>query len=189
MQRHRFDAVFCQEFGHVVGTELGTREHQHLTPVVFLDDVGQQGLFLAAANRVDHLGDTLHSGVARRDLYALRVLQQRSGEVTDFIAESGREQQALLVFGNRSQHFFDIMDEAHVEHAVGFVQHQHLHLAQVQHALLHQIKQATRGGHQNIHAFFDLGDLWVHAHATKNNGRGQFQVFTVGLHRLFHLGG
>ena len=76
----------------------------------------------------------------------------------------------MLVFRNSRQHFFHIMDKAHVQHAVGFVKHQHLHLAQVQHALLKQVQQATRCGHQNIHAFFDFADLRVHANAAKNHG-------------------
>jgi hypothetical protein len=89
-------------------------------------------LFLAAAHGVDHLGDALHRGVARRDLDALRVLQQRVGQFADFVAEGGREKQALLVFGHQGQHLLHVMDEAHVEHAVGFVKHQNLHRGEVQ---------------------------------------------------------
>ena len=133
---------FVQVFGDVVGAELGAGEHQHLAPVVFLDDVRQQRFLLAATDRVNQLGDALHRGVARRDLHAVRVFQQRVGEFADLFAEGGREQQALLVFGHGGQHFFHVMDEAHVEHAVGLVEHQDLHLAQVHHALLHQVKQA-----------------------------------------------
>src|SRR6185369_7892693 len=72
VQRHRVDAVLAKEFSHVVGAELGAGEHQHLAPVVFLDDVGQQLFFLGAAHRVRDLGDALHRGVARRHLDALR---------------------------------------------------------------------------------------------------------------------
>src|SRR6185312_2564872 len=74
MQGHRLDAVLGQKLGHVVGAKLGAREDQHLAPVLFLDDVRQQRLFLAAANGVDDLGDALYRGVARRDLDALRIL-------------------------------------------------------------------------------------------------------------------
>ena len=81
------------------------------------------------------------------------------------------------------------MDEAHVQHAVCFVQHQHLHLSQIQHALLHQIQQAARRGHQNVDALFQFGDLRVHAHATEYHGGAQLQVFAINTHGLFHLGG
>ena len=187
VQGHGSDAIFFKEFGHVVGAELGPRKNQHLAPVLLVDDVGQQRLFLTAAHRMDDLGDALHRGVARGDLYALRILEQAVGKLADLVAESGREQQALLFLGHQRQHFLYIVDEAHVQHAVGFIEHQDLHLAQIQHALLRQIQQAAGGGHQNIHALLDLGDLRVHAHAAKDDGGAELQVFAVGLHRLFHL--
>ena len=151
--------------------------------------MGQQGFFLATAHRVDHLGDALHGGVAGRDLHALRVLKQVVGQVADFVAEGGREQQALFVARHQGQHFFHVMDKAHVQHAVGFVQHQDLHLAQVQHALLLQVQQAAGGGHQQVHAFFELGDLRVHAHTAKDDGAGEFQILAVGADRFLDLCG
>ena len=80
------------------------------------------------------------------------------------------------------------MDEAHVQHAVGFVEHQDLHGGQIEQALLLQVEQAAGGRHQDIHAFFDAGDLRVHAHAAKDDGGGELQVFAVVTYRLFHLG-
>ena len=91
------------------------------------------------------------------------------------------------MFRHHGQYFFHVMDEAHVQHAVGFVKHQHLHLAQIEHALLQQIQQATGCCHQDVHAFFYPADLGVHAHAAKNDGGGKLQVFAVGLHGFFHL--
>ena len=44
VQCHRLHTVLGQELGHVVGAELGAREHQHLAPVVLVDDVRQQRL-------------------------------------------------------------------------------------------------------------------------------------------------
>ena len=188
MQGHSSDAIFFQKLRHIVGTKFGAGEHQHLAPIVFIDDVSQQGLFLATADRIDNLGDALHGSVTRRDLHTLRVLEQAGSQFANFVAKGGREQQALLFLGNRGQHFFDVMDEAHVQHAVGFVQHQHLYLAQIQHALLHQVQQAPGCGDQNVHAFFQLGDLGVHAHAAENHGGAELQVFAVGADGFFNLG-
>ncbi len=41
------------------------------------------------------------------------------------------------------------MDEAHVEHAIGFIEHQHLDLVEAQRALMNQIEQAA--GRRNQH--------------------------------------
>ena len=173
MQGHGADAVLFQIFGHVVSAKFGAGKDQYLAPVLAVDDVRQQGFFLAAPHRVDDLVDALHRGVARGHLHALRVFEQRGGQVANLVAKGGREQQALLVARHQGQHFFHIMDKAHIQHAVGFVEHQNLHLTQVQHALLVQVQQAAGGGYQQVHAAFELGDLRVHAHAAKNHRAGQ----------------
>ena len=189
MQRHGRNAVLFQKLGHVVGAEFGAGEHQHLAPVLGVDDVRQQSLFLATTHGVDHLGNALHRGVAGCDLHALRVFEQVVGQLADFVAEGGREQQALFVARHQSQHFFHVMDKAHVQHTVGFIEHQDLHLAQIQHALLLQVQQAAGGGDQQVHAFFELGDLRVHAHTAKDDGAGEFEVLAVGADRFFDLRG
>ena len=70
MQSQSLDAILRQELGDIIGAKFGAGKHQHLAPVVFLDDVGQQCFLLAATNRVNQLGDALHCGVARCHLDA-----------------------------------------------------------------------------------------------------------------------
>ena len=74
VQGHGSNAILFQKLRYVVGAKLGAGEHQYLAPVVLVDDVGQQGLLLAATHGVDHLGDALHGGVTWCHLHALRVL-------------------------------------------------------------------------------------------------------------------
>ena len=188
VQRHRVDAVFGQELCHVVGAEFGAGKNQHLAPVVLVDDVHQYLLLLSAAYRVDHLRNTLHCGVAGGDLNALRVFQQRRGQLTNLIAEGGREQQALLVLGYQCKDFFHIVNESHVKHAVSFVQDQYLHSGQIQKALLLQVEQTARSGHQNVDAALDAIDLRVHAHTAKNDRGVEVEVLAVLAHRFFNLG-
>ena len=131
----------------------------------------------------------MHSRIAGCDLNALWVLQERRSQVANFIAERGREQQALFVFGHQGQDFLHVMDEAHVEHAVGFVQDQNLNARQVEQALALQVQQAARGGHQNVNAALDAIDLGFHAHTTKHHGGLEAEVFAVIFNRLFNLSG
>lgn len=79
------------------------------------------------------------------------------------------------------------MDKAHVEHAVGFVEHQDLDRGQVQKALLLQIEQTAGGGNQHIDTLFDAVDLWVHANTAKNDGGLDVEVGGVKAHVLFDL--
>ena len=44
----------------------------------------------------------------------------------------------------------DVVDEAHVEHAIALIQHQRVYLRQVDSALIQVIQQPTGGSHHHI---------------------------------------
>ncbi len=93
--------------------------------------------FLASRpDRVDLLRDQLGGLVAARHLDQRRLVQQPVGQGLDLVAEGGREQQALLLRRHEREHLLDVVHEAHVEHAVGFVEHEDLDVAEVERALL-----------------------------------------------------
>ena len=75
VQGHGIDTVFGEVLGHIVGAKLGACEHQYLAPVVFVDDVREQGFLFATSHGVHDLFDALHRSVARGDLDALWVFQ------------------------------------------------------------------------------------------------------------------
>src|SRR5207244_5276991 len=62
----------------------------------------------------------------------------------------------------------DIVDETHVEHPVALIQHQDLHLAQVDRLLLHMVKQPARRSDQDVHAAAQRIDLRLHADTAVN---------------------
>ena len=186
---HGGDAFLLQELHQAVGAVLHAREHQHLVPVVLLDQVRQQILLLVATDRVHFLGDGLGGGVATGHLNHLRRIQQTLGQGLDLIRKGGREQQALLLRWQDGQHLLDVMDEAHVQHAVGFVEHEELDLAQIEVALLMVIQQAAGRGHQHVNAIAQTRQLRAHAHTTEHHHGLDRQVLAVDAHTLFDLGG
>jgi hypothetical protein len=62
----------------------------------------------------------------------------------------------------------DVVDEAHVQHAVGFVQHQHLDIGQHALAGLDVIDQAARGRDQDVQRAGQLADLQRIGHAAQH---------------------
>ena len=62
------------------------------------------------------------------------------------------EKNSVWRFRQHGDDALDVMDEAHVEHAVGFVEHQDLDLVEAHRALVDQIEQAAGRGHQDIDA-------------------------------------
>jgi hypothetical protein len=60
-------------------------------------------------------------------------------------------------------------NEAHVEHAVGFVDHQHFHAAQVDDAPVDEVEQPSRRRHEYVDGTFgQLQTLFVEVHAADN---------------------
>jgi hypothetical protein len=180
VQRHRLDAVLGQEFGHVVGAELGAGEHQHLAPVVLLDDVRQQRLLLAAADRVDHLRDALHRGVARRDLDALRVLEQplaRSRISSLKVAENSR---LCFSLGTRARIFLTSWMKPMSSMRSASSSTRICTWLRSSVPLLLQVEQAAGVATRMSTPFLQFFDLRVHADAAEDHGRGELQVLAVG---------
>ena len=72
------------------------------------------------------------------------------------VAEKNTVCRCCRQFGD---HAPQVGQEAHVEHAVGFVQHEDFDGAQVDEALVHQIEQPARRGDQDIDAVPQVADL------------------------------
>jgi hypothetical protein len=70
-----------------------------------------------------------------------------------------------------------------------FIEHQHLHLGQVQRALLREIEQAAGRGNQNVAAVAQCRDLRIDAHAAKDLVGAQRCVLAIVARALGHLRG
>ena len=82
------------------------------------------------------LVDALDRHGLGRDLDALRLEQDLAGELRDFGRHGGGEQQRLPLVGQHRHDLAHVVDEAHVEHAVGFVEDQKFGVAQIDMALI-----------------------------------------------------
>ncbi len=188
MDRRRRQAMLVQVLGQAIGAVLGTGEHQDLFPGAEGDQVGEQGALLIGRNAEQSLLDTLDGGVRRGDLDPLGILQQLAGEVGDVLGEGGREQQVLALRWQTGQDLLHVMDKAHVEHAVSFVQYQDFDGGQVDALLTGEVQQATRAGHENVHTLGQGGNLRLEADATEDAGTAHGQVAGIDPEAFVDLG-
>ena len=187
VDRQRGHAVLAQVLGEPVRAMLGAREHQHLVPLLFADELGEQ-FRLAAAVDEDHLlAHRFHGGVARRRLDGRRVLQQGVRERADLVGERRREQQRLPLLRQQREHALHVGQEAHVQHAVGLVEHEHLDLRQVDRLLSGVVEQAARRGDDDVDSALERRDLVVDRHAAEDDGDGGLLVLAVVAHALLDL--
>ncbi len=135
VDRRGTQAGLVEILRQTVGTVLGTREHQHLSPVARADQPGQKFCLASAVHAVDPLRNTLGGRVAARHFDRHRRIQQPFGQGADLAREGRRKQQVLPTCRQLRQHLADVVDEAHVEHAIGLVEYQDLDPRKIQSAL------------------------------------------------------
>src|SRR5690606_23216212 len=101
----------------------------------------------------------------------------------------GGEQQVLAPLGQQGENLADIVNKAHVEHAVRFVEDEDFHLRQVEGLLLDVVEEPPGGGHQDIDTLAQQGDLGVDVDAAEDHRGAHRQVLAVGGDAFAHLGG
>ena len=173
-RRHRVAQV-GQAVGQAIGIDLGAGEHHGLVHIAFGQQVVQQGvLVVEVVGPQDLLGDVLVLLGVRGDLDALDiVLLQALGQAADFTGEGGAGHQGLAVARQALGDVLDVLDEAHVEHAVGFVEHQHLDVVEHGLAALQVVDQAAGRGDQDVQRAAQGLDLGRIGHATHDAGDGE----------------
>ncbi len=124
----------------------------------------------------------------RRHRDFLGVHQERVGEPPDLGRHGGREEQRLADPRQEPDDALDIGDEAHVEHAVGFVDHQDLDVREQDLAALEQVDQPARRRDQHVDAAVELALLVGEAFAADEQRHVELVVLAIDLERLGHLG-
>ena len=135
----------------MIGTVLGAGENQDLLHLLALDQMREQGPLPGLVHGMHDLLDEIDGGIGRSHVHGGRILQKTGSQFPDLASEGGGAQDVLPVRGKQSEDLFDIADEAHVEHAIRFVQHQDFQLGEVERALLLVIQKPSRRGHEDLH--------------------------------------
>ena len=91
--------------------------------------------------------------------------------------------------GGFCQDGFDIFDEAHAEHLVGFVEDDGLHSAEVQGVLLDEVQQATGRADDDVDAALEAPDLAAIGLPAVHRQDDRLQAGSVGFQGACHLQG
>ena len=100
-----------------------------------------------------------------RDFDPRGIVQEGFGDAADFRRHRRGEEQGLPRERNELADALDVRDEAHVEHAVGFVDHQKLHAGEQELAAFEMVEKAARRGDQDVDPAGDLGILVTEGNA------------------------
>ena len=163
------EALFIKQLHKLFCTVLGAAEHQRKVVAVLIHQLHQQVVLCSLGDIVNALRDLVRSLARSCHLYAARVVKICRGEFFHKFRHRGREQQRLAVFGQQRCNLAQRVDKAHVEHLVGFIEHQILRLAQHHCLLLQQVNQTARRGDQNICPPLQRFLLRIDRHATNDH--------------------
>ena len=130
------------------------------------------------------------SGVAGlRDLHSHRIVQELLGDAPDFRRHGGGEEQGLARERHQLADALDVGNEAHVEHAVGLVDHQQLDAGEQQPSALEMVEQPTGRRDEDVDAAGELGILVVERHPADHQRDVELLPGAVLFEAFLHLGG
>ncbi|GGR22086.1 hypothetical protein GCM10010196_14610 [Agromyces mediolanus] len=157
----RVEAAVVQLLDELGRRALGAREDHGLAAALGLQDARDHLVLVERVRPVDEVLDVRLRqalvGVVRADVDRLRHEPAREG---DDRAGHGRGEQHGVPHGrNLREDLLDVGEEAEVEHLVGLVEHDLLHLAEVQEALAGQVEETAGGADDDLRAGLDLLDL------------------------------
>ena len=181
MQGRDVEAVARQRFVQIGDINFAVAENDGVFDL-FLTDQGAQHIALGPILRLrshQTLGDGGGGCRLPLDLDPRRIVQKGFGQALDFRRHGGREKQGLTGKRHQLADAFDIGNEAHIQHAVGFVDHQNFNAGQEQFAALEMVEQAARRGNQHIDAAGDLEILITKRHAADQQSHRQLLVCAI----------
>ena len=115
----------------------------------------------ALAGLVADLLDRFDGEALALDLDELRILPVALDDAADRGIHRRGEEEGLPFLGESAEEAFHLIGEAHVEHAVGLVEHGDANVGKIQGASLDMVDETTGRAHDDLHPLMQGADLAV----------------------------
>ena len=189
MQRADVEAVAKQRAVEDANVFLAVAEDDGVLDVAFPHQRSERLAFARSVVRglFQPLHDRRGGRRLRRDLDAFGPMQEVVDEALDLRRHGRREEQRLAGEGEKLADALDIRDEAHVEHAVGFVDDQDLDAVEQKLAAREMVEQAAWRGDHHVGAAVELAVLILVGHPADQERHGQIVVLAENFEMLGNL--
>ena len=179
MDRVRGDPHLGDLLGDPVCPMFGAREHQHAGQCGVVQELAKQLGLVRAVHEVHELLHGIDRGGGRRDLHSLRPVQDLLGQTGDVRRHGRREQHRAALARQLPDDLSDVVDEAHVEHAVRFIEDEKGDPVEANVALFEQIQQAARCRHHDVGTARERGHLRTLRNAAQDDRLTQTQAGAI----------
>ena len=166
---------------------LRAGKDQHGNQLRVREQMGQQLALVLPVDKINVLADFFDRRGGRRNLHHRHIVQQPIRDLLDFRRHGGRKQQRLLLLRRFVDHAANVVDKAHIEHAIGFVQHKNFQIGKAHISLTNEIVEPSGRCDQHIHALFERLHLRSLSHPAEHHGGAQAQVLSVHFKVLVDL--
>ena len=151
MHRRSVELHAFERVGELLDLLLRRREDNRLGAGRFAEQCANDLHLLVFVADVDALLDRF-IGFRYGDVHFGRIAQDLFGHLPDFRRQRSREHDRLPFGGQLLDDLHDVVEEAHVEHPVGFVEHEIAHVREVDSAVGDVGQQASRRRHDDVRA-------------------------------------
>ncbi|CNU88336.1 Uncharacterised protein [Salmonella enterica subsp. enterica serovar Bovismorbificans] len=134
IQRGAVVAATFQRFCYFQGRVFGTYENNRRIKVFRFQETHQRFVFTHTPDSPVALADVRTGSHAGLNAHFLRLFHKAAGNATNRFRHGGREQSGLMTFRDLRHNSFNVFDEAHTQHFVGFIQHQTTQFREVESA-------------------------------------------------------
>ena len=184
------DALLLQGSRQLLHLHLAAAEHDDALQVASLEDVLDDGHLLSLVAYVSLLLDFL-GRLAHGELDFHWVLEQGLRQLLYLLRHGGREHDGLASLRQLGGDGLDVLGETHVEHAVGLVEDEEAHLAQVYVAQRDVRDESAWGGYHHVGSHAQALELLVVAVAVVatvySHAAHALQIIAEALHGLVYL--
>ena len=190
MHRGRGEALRNQGIRNFCRGDLSAHEYQRCIHIFYFQQAREHFLLVHVAHLPVALPNSRDSLGRTGDMYLFRVAHMPARNCANRIRQRRREQRHLTFSWHALEQPFNVVDEAHAQHFIGFVEHQQFEVRQLQCAARHVVHDPTWRTHNNVHATAQCLQLRAHTlaavHRQHLNAR---HVPRIATQRLGHLHG
>ena len=172
----RRDTGPYQASHNFVGAVLGSREDQSALDRFGPQDVDEHSKLSRSIDPDNALFDALRGRRRRRYCHPDGLAQHLRGKFSNGTGHRCGKHQRLPPCGELGHNGADVVDKAHVEHAIGLVEHEAFHAVEAERIAANEVEQTARRGDQDLHAAKQCANLAAHRHAPNREGRFDAQM-------------
>jgi hypothetical protein len=189
VDRLRADPAARDLLGEPIGAVLRARENDGPLCLLFAEEPLEQVALFGFGHQVNALVDAFGRRYLGCDVDAYRIAEDRADELGDRARNRRGEEERLPLRRDCRDDLPDVVDEPHVEHAVGFVEDEDLDAVESNETLRHQVEEATRRCDEHVRPTTKRVFLSALPDAAVDDDMAEAELATVRRHALADLSG